>query len=117
MTWQAPLREGDSAQSPGQSAETRSVITPLVYEGERCFQELADALVEPVCVVRPDGKLLYGNRTWHSLTTTISEGDDFPGTFLTMVHPEDRQRWMDAWQEAVRSRHSYEIERRVRFTP
>jgi signal transduction histidine kinase len=85
-----------------------------VYESEKCFQELADALVDSVCVVRCDGKLLYGNRKWHSLTT-MCEGDDFRGGLLAMIHPEDRQRWSDAWQHALRSRTSYEIERRVRW--
>ncbi len=87
-----------------------------MYEAEKCFQELADALVEPVCVVRPDGRLLYGNRRWHSLTT-IAEGDDYPGGLLALIHPEDRQRWSDARQHAIRSRNAYEVERRVRLAP
>ncbi len=87
-----------------------------MYEGDRRFQELADALAEPVCVVRPDGRLLHGNRKWH-LLTKIGEGDDFPGRFLEMIHPEDRPRWIDSWGRAMRSRNAYEIERRVRFAP
>ena len=93
--------------------QTNSTGNHKVYEGESCFLELADALREPVCVVRPDGRLLYGNRTWHSFTT-IAAGNDFPSAYLGMVHPEDRQRWIDAWQRAIRSQHSYEIEHRVR---
>jgi signal transduction histidine kinase len=84
-----------------------------VYEGEKCFEELTDVMTEPVWVVRPDGKLMYGNRRWHSLTG-ISEGEDFPGGFIMLLHPEDRQRWIGAWQQALRTRHSYGIERRVR---
>jgi signal transduction histidine kinase len=91
-------------------------MMPHVYEAEKCFQELADAIVEPVCVVRPDGRLLYGNRRWHSLTT-ISEGDDCPAGLHASIHPDDRQRWIEVRQHAMRSRHSYEVERRVRFAP
>ena len=91
-------------------------MSPLyLHEGEQCFRELADALVAPVCVVRGDGKLLYGNHTWRFLTA-VYEGADFPDCMLEMMHPEDRAGWFDAWQKANRSRVPYAIERRVRFT-
>jgi len=86
---------------------------PRIFEGEKCFEELADVMTEPIWVVHPDGKLLYGNRRWHSLTG-ISEGEDFADGFITLVHPEDQQRWIGAWQQALRTRNSYGIERRVR---
>jgi signal transduction histidine kinase len=91
-------------------------MMPHVYEAEKCFQELADALLEPVCVMRPDGRLLYGNRRWHSLTT-IAEGDDLPAGLHALIHPDDRQRWIEVRQHAMHSRHPYEVERRVQFPP
>ncbi len=86
-----------------------------LYEGEQCFRELADALPEPICVVREDGKLLYGNRYWRCMTD-ICEGDNFADSVLQMIHPDDRSHWMEVWQWANRSRSSYGIERRIRFT-
>ncbi len=84
-----------------------------VEEGEQCFHELADAVSEPVWLVRHDGKLVYGNRPWHALTS-IGEGADFPGDFPSLIHPEDRPQWIAAWQQAVESRRACQIDCRIR---
>jgi signal transduction histidine kinase len=78
-----------------------------------CFEELAEALGEPVCVVHPNGTLLYGNRKWHALTAIV-EGADFPGSLWGLIHPEDRERWLRSWQGALSSHQPYDIERRIR---
>jgi len=85
-----------------------------LHEGARCFRELAEAVAEAVFVVRSDGKLLYANHHWRSLAA-IAPGGDFPGGFLAMIHPDDRQPWMLAWENALRTGGAYAIERRVRF--
>jgi signal transduction histidine kinase len=120
MKWRAPWRGAESGRT------LAPVLAPAVAEslaraqrvpeGAQCFQDVADAVTEPVWVVRPDGKLLYGNDRWYSLTR-IAEGEDFPGRFVNLIHPEDRPGWTEAWQRGVRSRSAYEVERRVRFAP
>ena len=80
---------------------------------ERSFKELAEALSEPLCVVHPDGTLLYGNRKWHVLTA-ILEGKDFHDSLLELIHPEDREAWRSAWRKAVTTRMPYAVERRMR---
>ena len=85
----------------------------MTWHSIRCFEELAEALSEPVCVVHPNGTLLYGNRTWHALTAIV-EGANFPGSLFGLIHPEDRERWLQSWQRAVSSHQPYDIERRIR---
>jgi signal transduction histidine kinase len=85
---------------------------PRMSEGEQCFRELADALPDAVWIVRSDGRLLYGNSRWHALTP-LADGDDFATAYLRLLHNDDRQRWIDAWETALRTRCAYEIERRL----
>lgn len=85
----------------------------MMWHPIRRFQELAEALGRPVWVVHPNGTLLYGNRTWHALTAIV-EGADFPGSLFALIHPEDRDRWLQAWQQALSTHQPYDIERRIR---
>jgi signal transduction histidine kinase len=87
-----------------------------MYEGEQCFQRLARMIPEPVWIVSAAGHLVYGNPRWHALTS-ITEGQAFPTSYMALVHPDDRQYWALTWQQALRTRSPYAIERRVRFAP
>lgn len=87
-----------------------------MYEGEQCFQKLARIVAEPVWVVNANGHLVYGNPRWHALTA-IAEGRSFPSAYVQLVHPDDRQHWAITWQQALRTRTPYAIERRVRYLP
>jgi signal transduction histidine kinase len=84
-----------------------------MYEGEKCFHRLARVVAEPVWVVNADGRLVYGNPRWHALTT-IGEGQSFPPPYLALLHPDDRQHWVDTWQHALQTRSPYVVERRLR---
>ena len=116
MKWHAPWRAVESAPTLPPAAALSRARALQVPEGAQCFHDLADVVTELVWVVGPDGKLLYGNNRWHSLTRLL-EGEPFPGSFINLIHPDDRPQWMGAWQEALRSHCPYEIERRVRFAP
>ena len=120
MKWRAPWRGAESDRTPApvlvRAAAESLARAQRVPEGAQCFHDVADAVTEPVWVVRPDGKLVYGNDRWHALTR-IAEGEDFPGRFVNLIHPDDRPGWTEAWQRGVHSRSAYEIERRVRFAP
>lgn len=85
-------------------------------ERGQAFRELAEVVGGLVWVVRPDGRLMYGNRTWHSLTN-LPEGGEFPGGFVASIHPDDRQRWLDTWQQALHCTRPYEVERRICSPP
>jgi signal transduction histidine kinase len=87
-----------------------------MYEGEKCFHQLARVVAEPVWVVSADGHLVYGNARWHALTA-IAEGQSFPPAYFALVHPDDQRQWALTWQKALCTRSSYAIERRVRCAP
>jgi PAS domain S-box-containing protein len=81
---------------------------------ERRFRELADAMPQIVWTSRPDGHLDYYNRRWYELTGA-SEHEGGDQSWLPVMHPDDRQRCLDLWYEAVRSGTPYEIEYRFKF--
>jgi PAS domain S-box-containing protein len=80
---------------------------------ERRFRLLAEALPQLAWATRPDGAATYFNRRWYEVTGLTPErslGD----AWSENIHPEDRQRNIDAWNNAVRSGTAYEVECRHR---
>jgi PAS domain S-box-containing protein len=79
---------------------------------ERQFRELADAMPQIVWAARPDGDVDYHNRRWHQLADVGEErGED---AWLQRIHPDDRRRHVDRWNECVRTGRPFEIEYRVK---
>jgi PAS domain S-box-containing protein len=83
-------------------------------ESERGLRSVADCMPQIVWAARPDGYLDYFNRQWFDLTgaTPGSGGDQ---SWLPFVHPDDRQRTIDVWYEAIRTGLPPQIEVRLRF--
>jgi PAS domain S-box-containing protein len=81
-------------------------------ESERFFRQLAEAVPQMVWIVEPDGSLSYTNR----------QGSDFSGISqdglqgiqrLEVIHPEDRQTSLTAWEQAFATGNPYEVELRL----
>lgn len=77
------------------------------------YRSLIDRLPHPVWMSDPSGSVTYLNEAWGRFTGHPEEGDKGDG-WLRSVHPEDRQRCMDRFKSAVRSRVPYEDEYRLR---
>jgi len=114
MRWRLPWRSVDAGHTSRRTTITGARLPCELHEGARCFRELAEVVEEAVFVVRSDGKLLYANRRWRSLAA-LAPGGDFPGGVLAMIHPDDRQPWMIAWENALRTGGAYAIKPRVRL--
>jgi PAS domain S-box-containing protein len=59
----------------------------------------------------------YYNQRWYELTGQEKENPGGDDSFVPYLHPDDRQRCLDAWYAAVRSGKPYEIEYRFKFPP
>lgn len=94
----------------------RKKVEEALRESEASFRQLADSMPQIVWTARPDGHLDYYNRRWYELT-----GAEMGGTgdesWLPVLHPDDRRRSLDTWNECVRTGSNYEIEYRFCFPP
>ncbi|HIK45194.1 MAG TPA: AAA-like domain-containing protein [Leptolyngbyaceae cyanobacterium M65_K2018_010] len=97
-----------------QDAERQSIQQRLEakVESERFFRQLAEAVPQIVWIVEPDGTLSYTNR----------QGSDFAGIAQDhiqgiqrheVIHPEDRQTSLAAWDHAFATGDPYEAEVRL----
>jgi PAS domain S-box-containing protein len=80
-------------------------------DSEARFRQLADAMPQIVWSAAPDGTIDYFNRRWYEFTG-LSEGTRDDARWPTVLHPDDVQQSVTAWQEAVRSGDVYENEGR-----
>ena len=91
----------------------RKLAERAVEENERAFRELADSMPQIVWSARADGEVEYFNRQWHEFTGEPL-GVGSRDHRAKVVHPDDRERAMGAWDRAVRTGTSMEIEYRFR---
>lgn len=82
---------------------------------ERESRALIDAIPQQIWSGPPDGTLDYCNERWRSYTGL--EPEDLRGDgWQAMLHPDDRDRVLKAWHEAVANGTPYEQEERHRGT-
>ena len=80
---------------------------------EQQFQVLADAMPQMVWATPPDGLPDYFNQRWYEFTGAERESTE-GANWINVFHPDDRQRSLTVWNEAVSSGKPYEIEYRLR---
>lgn len=77
------------------------------------LRQLADGLPQIVWVARPDGSHEYYNKQWREYTgLELKESTD--EAWAALFHPDDRERAVTAWAEALRQGTPYDIEFRLR---
>lgn len=82
------------------------------YKIPESFTNLANALPQLVWIADPDGKVFYFNQMIKELdgATQMPDGS---WIWITVLHPDDRLRTINAWQDAVQKGDIYEIEHRM----
>ena len=75
------------------------------------FRRLADSLPQIVWMARADGHTDYYNERWYQFTG-YPRGETGDPSWVGIVHPDDVQRALDIWHEAVRTATPYEVEYR-----
>lgn len=108
-----PVTEGELLACV-ESLVAGSTLTPdACVRSEQLFWTLAEAA--PVGMFRTNrlGTLLYANSLWRGLAGLPEAGGQGSGWWET-VHPEDRERVLAAWQEAVARGKVFRQEHRFR---
>jgi len=86
----------------------------LLRESERRYRFLADATPQLVWTADPDGSADYFNERWVAFTQLPLEALRGTG-WQSALHPEDRERTVAAWGEAVvNAADSFQVQHRVR---
>lgn len=78
---------------------------------EKNFRQLADAIPHMVWTAKPDKSIEYMNKRWFEYTG-MQASDAINGSWLETIHPEDRENFISAWDEAARSCETLAIELR-----
>jgi PAS domain S-box-containing protein len=77
------------------------------------LRQLADGLPQIVWVARPDGSHEYYNKQWRDYTgLELEQSTD--EAWAALFHPDDRERAVNAWHEALRQGTPYDIEFRLK---
>ena len=95
------------------TVEDRRQVEKTRLASEEQYHALADAMPQIVWTARPDGDLDYYNQRWFDYTGTTLEETQGRGWEM-MLHPDDLQRSVDNWTEAVHTGRSYEDEYRFK---
>jgi PAS domain S-box-containing protein len=74
--------------------------------------QLIEAIPQMVWVTGPSGEPEYVNGRWRAFTNADPRQEPFGG--LDLIHPEDRQRTAEIFDNALRTRCPYEVEHRMR---
>ena len=88
-------------------------VAEALRQSERLFRELADSMPQIVWTTRADGSLDYCNKRWYEFTG-FADGEISRDRFQSILHPEDRQRSIDAFADCVRNGTTFQIENRFK---
>ncbi len=91
----------------------RHRASSLLQQSEEQFRHLADALPQIVWTALPNGELDYINSRGPEYAGVPVEGG-LRHRWLEFVHPDDRKRVWDRWEQSLRSGEVYECEYRLR---
>lgn len=91
----------------------RQKAEAALRESEARFRELADAMPQIVWTARPDGCVDYYNKRWYEFTG-LPENQHGNASWLTILHPDDANRCLDAWDHSVHSGEPFQTEYRMR---
>jgi PAS domain S-box-containing protein len=92
----------------------RKQVEEALQQSEVRFRQLADAMPQLVWTAEPDGKVDYYNQRYqeyHGILPNPHVGWDW----APVLHPDDVQATVEAWQRSVESGETYQIEHRVRM--
>jgi PAS domain S-box-containing protein len=89
------------------------VAQAALRESEARFRILADTMPQLAWSTLPNGFHDYFNRQWY-LYTGVKPGETDGEGWSHVLHPDDRERTAQVWQESLQTGKNYEIEYRFR---
>jgi PAS domain S-box-containing protein len=106
-------REQEARAEAEAAVRARDESLQALRASEEQYRSLAEAIPQIVWTARPDGAVDYYNRRWFEYTGTTLEQTRGWG-WAPVIHPDDLQKVIDRWTEAVRSGEPFDIECRFR---
>jgi PAS domain S-box-containing protein len=94
-------------------AMERRRASSLLQQSEEKFRHLADALPQIVWTALPNGEVDYINSRGPEYAGVLVK-DALRHRWLEFVHPDDRKRVWERWEQSLRSGEVYECEYRLR---
>ncbi|MBS1792339.1 MAG: PAS domain S-box protein [Acidobacteria bacterium] len=92
----------------------RKKVEEKLRESETRFRRLAEGLPQLVWTCRAeDGHCDYLSPQWLEYTG-VEAGLQYEFGWLNQIHPDDRDRTLEAWKKSVGDRSNYQIEFRIR---
>lgn len=91
--------------------ERRRTERNLLQSQER-LRQLADAMPGIVWTATADGTIDYANQTFFEYTG-ISNDQLARGAWVEAVHPDDQDRVLEAWREAIAGERDYQVDFRI----
>jgi diguanylate cyclase (GGDEF)-like protein/PAS domain S-box-containing protein len=88
------------------------MVTEAARHAELYFRNLAEAIPSIIWTARPDGYVDFHNKRWHEYVATHSDGTG--ETWVSVLHPDDRELSIQKWKDAQKSGEEYESEYRLR---
>lgn len=88
-------------------------IDDVFVNSEKEVRLMAEAMPQIVWVCRPDGRNIFFNQQWVDYTGLTLE-ESYGTGWNIPFHPDDQQRALDAWQNAINNNGSYNLECRLR---
>ncbi len=96
-----------------QAKEAAESANEALRESERRWRGLTEALPQLVWSATPDGACDYFSRQWTE-HTGVPERELLGWRWLSVLHPDDRERTREFWLDSVAGRAPYDVEYRVR---
>lgn len=91
----------------------RKLTESALRESEIFYRQTLESIPGMVFISRPDGYCNYISRQWTEYTGSSRE-EQLGDGWLHVLHPEDKRRASDAWQEAIQSGLPYDVIYRIR---
>ncbi|MBK9066769.1 MAG: PAS domain S-box protein [Gemmatimonadetes bacterium] len=109
----APVREVTGALVRWVGSLTDVHDTRASHDAERRFQQVVDSLPQLVWTCGPDGACTFLSRHWAEFTGR-AVAEHLGSGWSEQVHPEDRDRVLAEWRQAVATGADYHTELRLR---
>ncbi|MHB9029785.1 MAG: PAS domain-containing sensor histidine kinase [Candidatus Latescibacterota bacterium] len=94
--------------------EERKQVEEALRESETRFRQLADSMPQLVWTAEPDGRVDYYNMRYKDYQG-INRTHNGVYEWGPVLHPEDREPTVAAFQHAIRTGETYQVEHRVKM--
>ena len=91
----------------------RKQLLKTIADNQKDFHLMAEAMPQIVWIRQSDGKNVFLNQQWIDYTG-LSMEESYDHGWIIPLHPDDKQRAWDAWQNAVNNNSNYCLECRLR---